>query len=142
MLYHTFLSNSLHRLKVILIPFVLFILIFLVACPEAPFSEEEKTIHFTGTVTDENSGIPIADATVQVYNGVGNSVFKSTKTDQEGRYDMVYEGPFGVIDPSNPLGYSQPMQLRAIAEGYSTRYNQIYRTVLFQTINFKLPPIN
>jgi len=116
-------------------------LVFLVACPEAPFSEEEKTVRFTGTVTDENSGLPIADATVQVYNGGVDRVYKSTKTDQEGRYDMVYEGPFGVTDPSNPLGYSQPMQLRAMAEGYSTRYKQISLTALFQTINFQLPPI-
>lgn len=142
MQYHTCLSNSSHRLKVFLIPSVLFIMVFLIACREAPFSEEEKTVRFTGTVTDENSGLPIADATVQVYNGAVDSVFKSIKTDQEGQYDMVYEGPFGVIDPSSPLGYSTPMQLRALAEGYSTRYKQISLTALSQTINFQLPPKN
>ncbi len=139
MLYHTFLSNLLHRLKVILIPFILFILVFLVSCPETPFSEEEKTFSFTGTVTDENSGLPIADATVQIYNGGVNRVLKSTETDQEGRYNMEYQGQTGYLDSS---GYSQPNQLRAIAEGYSTRYKQINRTALFHTINFQLPPIN
>ncbi len=140
---HTYLSNSLYRLKVILIPSVLFILVFLVACPDSPFSgeKEKKTFRFTGTVTDANSGLPIADATVQVYNGADDKVYKSTVTDQEGRYDMVYKGPFGVPDPRNPLGFPQPMQLRAMAEGYETRYKQINRTGLLQTIDFQLPPI-
>ena len=135
---HTYLSNSLHRLKVILIPSVLFILVFLVACPDAPFSEQvDRTRRFTGTVTDANSGLPIAGATVQMYNAGIDEVLKSTETDQEGRYDMEYEGRLYYTSPS---GQPQLNLLRAMAEGYSTRYNQINRTALFQTINFQLPP--
>jgi 5-hydroxyisourate hydrolase-like protein (transthyretin family) len=141
MQYHTYLSNSLYRLKVIIIPFVLFILVFLVACPDAPFSEQvDITRRFTGTVTDANSGLPIANATVQMYNGGVDEVLKSTETDQEGRYDMEYKGLLNY--PSPRSGLPQWNQLRAMAEGYSTRYNQINRTALFQTIDFQLPPIN
>ena len=138
---HTYLSNSLYRLKVILIPSILFILVFLVACPDSPFSEEvDTTRRFTGTVTDGNSGLPIANATVQMYNGGVEKVLKSTETDQEGRYDMEYKGQLSY--PSPRSGLPQWNQLRAMAEGYSTRYNQINRTALFQTIDFQLTPNN
>jgi len=138
---HTYFSNSLYRLKVILIPSVLFILVFLVACPDSPFSEDVGiNYRFTGTVTDANSGLPIAGATVQMYNGGIDEVLKSTETDQEGRYDMEYKGRLYYTSPSS--GMPQPSQLRAMAEGYSTRYKQINRTALFQTIDFQLPPLN
>ena len=139
---HTYLSSSLYRLKVIIIPSVLFILVFLVACPNSPFSEDEKIYRFIGTVTDENSGLPIANATVQMYNGGIDEVLQSTETDQEGRYDMEYKGLLSYPSPRDPYGSPQWNQLRAMAGGYSTRYNQINRTALFQTINFQLPPIN
>jgi hypothetical protein len=142
---HTYLSNSLHRLKVIIIPSVLFILFFLVACPNSPFSEEvEITRRFTGTVTDANSGLPIANATVQMYNFASDTVFKSTETDQEGRYDMEYKEQLTDISPRDPYGSPQWNELRAMAEGYSFRFHQFNRlniTALFQTINFQLPPI-
>ncbi len=136
---HTCLSNSSHRLKVILIPSVLFMLFFLVACPKAPPVYVERISRFTGTVTDKNSGFPIASATVQIYNGGIHRVLKSAETDQEGRYNMEYQGQKGYIGSS---GYSQPNQLRAMAEGYYTRYEQIGSTESLQTINFQLPPIN
>lgn len=140
MQYHTCLSNSLYCLKVIIIPSVLFMLVFLVACPDAPFSEQvAMTWRFTGTVTDANSGLPIANATVQMYNGGIEKVLESTETDQEGRYDMEYKG---LLYYPSSAGQPQLNQLRAMAEGYSTRYKQINRTALFQTINFQLPPLN
>ncbi len=145
---HTYLSNSLYRLKAILIPSVLFILVFLVACPDAPFFEDEEepeTLSITGTVTDANSGLPIADATVQVFSRrgfeVGEEVLKSTKTDQEGLYYIAYQGPFDV-GPSDPFGYLQPIQLSAKAEGYYWLDSQIQNTELLQTINFQLSPLN
>jgi hypothetical protein len=147
MQYHTCLSNSSHRLKVILIPSVLFILVFLVSCPETPFSEEEsKTFRFTGTVTDANSGLPIADATVQIYYDNTNHLpqeVKSTKTDQEGLYYMEYQGSTWILDPTSPSQLQRPLRLRALAEGYSTQgWAQISDSELLQTTNFQLPPLN
>jgi hypothetical protein len=52
---------------------------------------------------------------------------------------MEYQGQRGYLNPS---GYSQPNQLRAMAEGYYTQYKQIGSTESLQTINFQLSPVN
>lgn len=116
-------------------------LIFLVACPEAPVYEEPKTFRMTGTVTDANRGFPIADATVQIYYVDTNHMpreVKSTKTDQEGLYYMEYQGSLWIMDPSSPYQFRRELRLRAMAKGYSTRDSQIKDTELLQTINFQL----
>jgi hypothetical protein len=146
---HTYLSNSLYRLKAILIPSVLFILVFLVACPDAPFfkdEEEPDTLSLTGTVTDANSGLPIADATVQIFymGGAegGMNVLKSTKTDQEGLYYMVYQGSAFFLEPSpSGQGLLRRLWLKATAGGYQLQLSEIHDTELLQTIDFQLPPI-
>jgi 5-hydroxyisourate hydrolase-like protein (transthyretin family) len=141
MKYHICLFDSLHRLNLIFFYSVFFMLFSLVACPKAPDYEAEQIIGITGTVTDENSGFPIMGASVQIYNRYsgGDGVLKSTETDQEGRYYMEYQGQRGYLNPS---GYSQPNQLRAMAEGYYTQYKQIGSTESLQTINFQLSPVN
>ena len=80
-------------------------LIFLAACPKVfDIEEESKTFRLTGTVTDANSGFPIADATVQIYydNTSHRPIeVKSTKTDQQGLYYMEYQGSNWIGDPSS-----------------------------------------
>lgn len=143
---YTFHSKSLHLTKVILILSVLYMLIFLTACPRVIDIEEEwKTFSMTGTVTDANSGLPIADATVQIYyENTGHKPYevKSTKTDQEGQYYMEYQGSLWIGDPSSSEQFSRPLRLRAMAEGYTTMGGSlIQNTELLQTKNFQLPPI-
>ncbi len=148
---HRYLSNSLYRLKVIIIPSVFFILVFLVACPGTPFSEEEEpeTLSITGTVTDANTSLPIADATVQIYYGSSGrrveyqwNVVKSTKTDQEGLYYLTYQGSVFFTDPSSS-GYPllRRLWLKATAEGYQWKDSEIHDTELLQTIDFQLTPL-
>ena len=143
---YNFYSNSLDRFTVILIPAVIYVLIFLTACPKViDIEEESKTFSMTGKVTDANSGLPIADATVQIYyENTGHKPYKvqSTKTDQEGQYNMEYQGSLWIGDPSSPQQLSRPLRLRAMAEGYTTMGGSlIQNTELLQTKNFQLPPI-
>lgn len=149
MQYHTCLSSSLHRLKLILIPPVLLMLIFLVTCEspfyEAPHYDEAQTLRITGTITDANSGLPIADATVELYyldTNHSNRGVKSTKTGQEGLYYMEYQGSRWIVDSSSPFLLKRLLYLRAMKEGYSSRDSQIQNTESLQTINFQLPPLN
>lgn len=142
MKYHNILLNSLNRSKLISILVVLYILVFFNACPRGPVAEEEITIQFNGTVTDESTGLPIAGANVQVYAYRINKVYQSTKTDQEGQYNMEYSGPFKYKNPLSDVGGSQPVELRAVAEGYTSDFEQINTTDSFQTINFVLTPLD
>jgi len=136
--YHVCLSNSSHHFKLISILVVVYILFFLNACPWEPVAEEERTVQLTGTVSDENTGHPIAGANIQVYAFRINQIYQSTITDQEGRYNMEYSGPFSYRNPGSDFGGSQPVELRAIAEGYSSQFKQIHPTDSFQIIDFAL----
>ena len=144
---YNFHSNSLHHLEVVLILSVLYMLIFLTACPKViDIEKESKTFSMTGTVTDANSGLPIADATVQIYyenTGHQPVEVKSTKTDQEGLYYIEYQGSNWILDPSSPHNLTRPLRLRAMAEGYTTMGgSEIQDTELLQTVHFQLPPID
>jgi len=139
--HHICPSNSTHLFQLVSILVVVYILVYFYACPWEPAAEEERKVRLTGTVTDESTGHPIAGANVQAYAFRINRVYQSTITDQEGRNNMEYSGPFSYRNLGSDIG-SQPNELSAIAEGYSSQFKQIHPTDSFQIIDFTLAPLD
>ncbi len=146
---YTYHSNSLNHLKVVLILSLLFILIFLSACPKGIVEVAEQFIlRISGTITNEITGSPIENAMVELYKTsfegyAGRKSIKIIRTDQKGYYYMEYDGAFTPIDTTHPQQSTAELRLWAHKDGYkSARWEVLSNIKELQTRDFQLSPVN
>ena len=119
-----------------LVSTILFMLVFLNTCYDKP-RKIELTIHVVGKVTKNTDGSPIANAEVQITAAI-SKVLRTTKTNEEGQYELTYYGKCNRADPGTILY----VRVRR-PEGFLVQPPSFYMLECIeetQTFNFQLKP--